>query len=47
MATYNVPARVPERPTVNVTNPAPRPARPTDGRKPSRFVIKLSGSIPY
>jgi len=44
MTTSNVPARVPERqPEPNTT---PRQATWRTEKKPTRFVIKIAGSIP-
>lgn len=44
MATSNVPARVPERqPEPNTTT---RPSSWRSEKKPTRFVIKIAGSIP-
>ena len=44
MATFNTPARVPDRqPEPNTTS---RPATSQPEKKPTRFVIKISGSIP-
>jgi len=43
MTTSNAPARVPERqPEPNTTS---RPAS-TNAKKPTRFVIKLAGTVP-
>ncbi|MGE5413289.1 MAG: hypothetical protein ACM3NW_03875 [Syntrophomonadaceae bacterium] len=44
MTTSNAPARVPERqPEANTTS---RPAGSRQEKKPSRFVIKIAGTIP-
>jgi hypothetical protein len=44
MTTSNAPARAPERqPESNTT----RPAGSRQERKPSRFVIKVGGMIPF
>jgi hypothetical protein len=44
MATFNTPVRVPDRqPEPNTTS---RPAASQPEKKPTRFVIKISGSIP-
>ena len=44
MTTSNAPARVPERqPEPNTTS---RPSVSRNEKKPSRFVIKIAGTIP-
>jgi hypothetical protein len=44
MATFNIPVRVPDRqPEPNTTS---RPVATQPEKKPTRFVIKLSGTIP-
>jgi hypothetical protein len=45
MATSNVPVRIPERP-VTTPETTPRPAVWRQEKKPTRFVIKLTGTIP-
>jgi hypothetical protein len=44
MATSNVPARIPERQPE--PNTSPRQAGWRSEKKPTRFVIKIAGSIP-
>lgn len=44
MATSNVPVRVPDRQPEPAA--APRPAGWRQGKKPTRFVIKLAGTVP-
>jgi hypothetical protein len=46
MATSNVPVRVPEKPASTIEVASPRPSVWRPERKPTRFVIKLAGSIP-
>jgi hypothetical protein len=46
MANSNVPVRVPERPATTVETSSPRPAIWRQEKKPARFVIKLSTTVP-
>ena len=46
MANSNVPVRVPERPATTIETSLPRPAGWRQDKKPIRFVIKLSTTVP-
>lgn len=46
MASSNVPVRIPERPAPTTEPASPRPAVWREDRKPSRFIIKIGGSVP-
>ena len=46
MVTFNVPARVPERQPEQPENSTSRQVVWQEPKKPTRFVIKVAGSIP-
>jgi hypothetical protein len=46
MANSNAPVRVPERTATPTENRSPRPEVSRPERKPARFVIKLSSTVP-
>ncbi len=46
MATSTVPVRVPERPASTPEVPSQRPAVWRQDKKSTRFVIKLSSTVP-
>ena len=46
MASSNIPVRVPERPATTTESRSPRPEASPQDKKPARFVIKLSSTVP-